>query len=258
MNCRLEKEIKNNKVVSIKCIVCKKHEDRLKVLRSFTPVWVHGSKSVKKDSVKKHLKSEVHTKALDLELKTELNPVVYNERVIKNTPIGRGLVRMGAQDKEMLRVCFNSIYCILKQERPYTDYPGVLELQFKNGIKKFQSYNNDRAGASMGDVIGKVLKEKLLEELSKANYYCLLTDGSTDAGVVEQELLYVLLLIEGRPRVKFFSIESPNHVNAEGLKDTIKVAFERSELEYTTNLFGLNVDGASVNTGLHNGFRCFT
>ena len=47
----------------------------------------------------------------------------------------------------------------------------------------------------MGDAIGKVLKEKLLEELSKANYYCLLTDSSTDAGVVEQELLYVLLLI---------------------------------------------------------------
>ena len=66
----------------------------------------------------------------------------------------------------------------------------------------------------MGDAIGQVLKEKLLEELSKANYYCLLTDGSTDAGVVEQELLYVLLLIEGRPRVKIFSIESPNHVKA--------------------------------------------
>ena len=48
-------------------------------------MWVHGSKSVKKDSVKKHVKSEVHTKALDFELKTELNPVVYNERVIKNT-----------------------------------------------------------------------------------------------------------------------------------------------------------------------------
>ena len=38
LNCRLEKEIKNNKVVSIKCIVCKRHEDRLKVLRSFIPM----------------------------------------------------------------------------------------------------------------------------------------------------------------------------------------------------------------------------
>ena len=28
LNCRLEKEIKNNKVVSIVYIVCKKHEDR--------------------------------------------------------------------------------------------------------------------------------------------------------------------------------------------------------------------------------------
>ena len=35
----------------------------------------------------------------------------------------------------------------------------------------------------MGDAIGIVLKE----ELSKANYYCLLTDGSTDAGVVKQD-----------------------------------------------------------------------
>ena len=41
------------------------------------------------------------------------------------------------------------------------------------------------------------------------------------------------------------------------MKDTIKVAFECSELDYTTNLFGLNVDGASVKYWLAQWLSCF-
>ena len=88
-----------------------------------------------------------------------------------------------------------------------------------------------------------------------ARYYSLLTDGSTEVAVIEEELVYVLYVNSGGcPIVKFLSIESPKHTNANGLKEAIKLAFSRIGLvEFTSKLYGFNVDGVSGNTGIHRG-----
>ena len=224
-------------------------------MRSFTPVWVEGSKSVKKDSLKKHLTSEVHLKAIDLNTRAQLGATGYNQHVLQNTPLGRGLTRMAERDREILRVCFNTAYYLVKQERPFSDYPTLLKLQCKNGVKEFQCYKNDRAAAGFTDIVGDIIKESLVKDLNNARYYSLLTDGSTDAAVIEEELVYVLLVNhDGYPVVKFLSIECPEHTNADGLKEIIKLSFSRIGLvDFSTKLHGFNVDGASVNTGIHRG-----
>ena len=48
--------------------------------------------------------------------------------------------------------------------------------------------------ANLCDVTGKTLKDDLVKDLVDAKYYSFLTDGSTDSGVLEQELIYVLFL----------------------------------------------------------------
>ena len=54
--------------------------------------------------------------------------------------------------------------------------------------------------------------------------------------------------------VQFFSIETPSHTTAEGLKEAISSAFKRSGMtEFHTKLAGFDFDGASVNTGIHKG-----
>ena len=55
------------------------------------------------------------------------------------------------------------------------------------------------------DFIGKVEKDKLGESLTKARYYSVLNDGSVDSSVQEQELVYVSILDDGVPKVKFLS-----------------------------------------------------
>ena len=255
LNCELEKNVANGKVTSIKCKVCIKFEATLKTMRSFTPAWIEGTKSVKKDTLQKHLKSELHLKALDLQNKTELAPSKYNEHVLVNTPIGRGLVRMADIDRENLRVCFNTAYHIAKSEQPYSDYPGLLDLQFKNGVQAFNSYKNDRAAAQFVDVIADELKDNLIKLLTNARYISLLTDGSTDSSTIEEELIYVLFLDQdGRPKVKFLSVEEPEHASAEGLKEAIGLAFSRIDFsDFHLKLHGFNVDGASVNMGVSKG-----
>ena len=47
-----------------------------------------------------------------------------------------------------------------------------------------QGYKTDRAAASFVDVIGQSMKDSFVEDLPSANYYSLLTDGSTDASYI--------------------------------------------------------------------------
>jgi hypothetical protein len=54
-----------------------------------------------------------------------------------------------------------------------------------------------------------------------------------------------LFLSEGTPTLKFLSIESVKSGNAEGIKASIEEDFTR------IGLTGLNVHGASMNTGIH-------
>ena len=83
-----------------------------------------------------------------------------------------------------------------------------------------------------------------------ARYYSVLSDVSTDSAVTEQELVYVLYLSkDGVPIVKYLSIESAQNGDADGLKDRISRAFERTGItKFSKRLLGLNVDGANVNT----------
>ena len=114
------------------------------------------------------------------------------------------------------------------------------------------SYAHERAAAVFTDYITAVEQDELAKALSKGSYFSVLSDGSTDNSVLERELVYVLFLYQGKPRVTFLDIETPKSGDAKGILDFITKAFERIGLEnYTDGLVGLNVDGASVNLGKH-------
>ena len=96
---------------------------------------------LKNDSISKHINGEQHKLALDLK-KSELGAIPYQQSVIRDTPIDRGIKKMSERDKKFLRVKFNCTYYLLKQERPFADYPELLKLHVKN---QGTSYKTDRA-----------------------------------------------------------------------------------------------------------------
>lgn len=54
--------------------------------------------------------------------------------------------------------------------------------------------------------------------------------------------------------MKYFSIKSVSNAFAKGVKETMKTVFARSGISNSTSsLLGLNVDGSSVNMGVHRG-----
>ena len=83
LKCSFTKEIKNRKVVSVKCDLCVEYASRLRSLCSFTSIWVTGSTSVKKDSVKKHVSGEAHLMAVDLDMKKRLLNTKNHTRILR-------------------------------------------------------------------------------------------------------------------------------------------------------------------------------
>ena len=238
------------------CVDCKRWEARIKGCKNFSKNLITArSTSVKKDSIEKHLNSEQHRLAADLSKRSLLGAVADKEAVSNETPIDQGLRKMSKCDEDQLTTKFNCVYYLLKRERPFVDYPELLKFHEKNrGPEIGSSHKTDRATADVSRGIGDIYQEGLIKNLTKARYYSILNDGSSDTSVSEKELVYVLFLENGTPNIKFVSIEDVKNDNAKGILDCIQQAFHRLGItDIYKKLVGLNVDGASVNTGKFTG-----
>ena len=128
------------------------------------------------------------------------------------------------KDRDSLRVKFNTVYYIATvHEKTFTDYPNLLELQEKNDVqgigKNYIIYHD--AGVFI-DVIGDSIKNDMKTELKSLRFYSILSDGSTDSGNIEEELVYVTYLSKGTAKVSFLSMENAQNVNANGIKECIE------------------------------------
>ena len=99
---------------------------------------------------------------------------------------------------------------------------------------------------------------KISFPLDKINYFSVLTDGSIDASVTEQEAMYILFLNDGAPKVRYFSVKSVKNANAAGIQESIQTAFNRFGVtKFKDRIVGLNTDGAGFNMGPLNGLGKF-
>ena len=163
---------------------------------------------------------------------------------MNETPIGTGFAKLREKDRKSLEVKFIAAYYLAKKERSFSDYQELLDLQEKNGVNNIgKSYRTDRPAAVFTDYIGEVTKKSLQSDISKARYYSLLSDGSSDSANIEQECVYLLYLSEGTPTVKFLSIESVQDADDEGIHNALKEAFQRFGItNFSDHLVGLNVE----------------
>ena len=119
-----------------------------------------------------------------------LGAVAYKEVVSNESPIGRSLRAMSQRDKDQLTTKFNCVYYLLKRERPFVDYPELMKLHQKNkGPEKGTSYKTDPAAADFSQSISDTYHQELIENLSKARYFSILNDRSSDTSVSEKELV---------------------------------------------------------------------
>ena len=161
-------DLSGGKVCQLRCETCVAWEKHISLYKNFSLNWIRpDSESVSKDSMKKHVKSVQHEEAEKLQMKKDLGADAYKRQVVQKTPIGQSFTKISNEDREGLRVKVNTMYHIIKNEDPFTDYPKLLTLQKINRVpilqqgKQARIYATDDYGTIFGDFIGKVTMDSL-------------------------------------------------------------------------------------------------
>ena len=231
------------------CKVCRKYPDSADTTSNYfkEPGVTGDSKRYK--SLKLHNERDKHKKCAAKE-KAHAEP--------KATPLFRAVAYMKQQDRAKMHILFNTAYFCAKEELAFTKYVGICRLAKKNGLEFGENYINDKQAAYFAKIIAETLKTKLSESLKAANFICVLSDGSTDKTVTEDEIVYVRFVDRsaGVPITNYIDLIEVKSAAAPGVKQAIEKALENIGIgqdDLKQKLVCLNMDGASVNMGQYNG-----
>ncbi len=157
---------------------------------------------------------------------------------------------------------FNTAYGLAKENRPFTDFPTVCSIQLKNGLELGDTYITNKAAQLFTGYIAKTLKNQTSAEIREKRFVTVMSDGSTDTTIVEQEVVYVRYVHHGNPVTRLASIEALDHGNAEGVHAGVMAGLasvnlsaenlKPTEATYPT-LVSANFDGAAVMMGVKSG-----
>ena len=135
-----------------------------------------------------------------------------------------------------IKKLFEVAYYIGTQGRPMTDFESLLSLEKMHGVEFLgTSYENRSSCREFLLMISDYFFEQdVRDKLSRSNFVRIMTDGTTDASVSEQEVIFLLFFYpdELEPRMAFFHFqELQGGQDADILKDAIKDVFRKHDME---------------------------
>ncbi|XP_038066737.1 zinc finger protein 862-like [Patiria miniata] len=152
---------------------------------------------------------------------------------------------------------FRTAFYLAKSERPFRDFPGLLSLQDINYNDTLGNhYANDKQAKTFISYMGEENNNNISQMLNQNSFISVICDGSTDKGIIEEEIVFARFLNhECVPETKFISLESVHKADAEGLKGAVGSALEKKVncKDWREKLVGIATDGAAVNFGCREG-----
>ena len=118
-------------------------------------------------------------------------------------------------------------------------------------------YHTDKKCKEFVSSMASVERERISDEVHNARFMCMLTDGSTDKSITEQETVYVRYVgPNGRPTTQFADIVALESADAVGVTSAIGKglqAVDNDEELLKEKLAGCTFDGANVMMGKKGG-----
>lgn len=203
-----------------------------------------GTNNFRKDPIKAHDASKSHKKCSEAKL-TRDKP--------GQTPMARIVARANEQQFEKMTKLFRTAYYIAKEELPLRKFDGLCQLQRANGVDfPDRSYSNDHACREFIRAISHTEQTETIDQISSCRFLSVLSDGSTDSGIIEQEVVYVRFVQNCQPVSKMVQCQSVNHAHAAGILEAIDTAVETVGIDqevWNKKVVCANFDGASVMMG---------
>ncbi|XP_050392676.1 uncharacterized protein LOC126811174 [Patella vulgata] len=153
-------------------------------------------------------------------------------------------------------------YMLAVSGMPFTHFRTLVNVQKANGVQMLNKCDNSNIACTFVDAIAKTVRDKITGIIESASAFSLLTDGSQARKTnSEKELVLIRVVRDGKPIfacAALQDIDDYGDADASNIKQAIDDAFAYSKLnigrdEYVKKLISFTSDGASVNTGIHNG-----
>ena len=242
-------------VALLKCSVCARFEEKIKSCRNYNSAFVVGTANLRVSSVKDHAATEMHKLSMTQLRKSQ------SQDLVEYAPIAKALSTMDPDRERKVKRKFEIAYMLCKEGLAFTKMGAVFELEEKHGVDLGVGYKNNQACATFVENIAMSMREGLADVLSKAKYFSIQADGSTDTANIEDELFLVLYFDahtkDGAVHVqsRFLTVRQPQHSDASGLYECFVRALTYAGVTgWENKLVGFGCDGASVNIAA-NGLR---
>ena len=80
-------------------------------------------------------------------------------------------------------------YMLVKEHLPFMKYTSMCKLQKLNGLELGENYLSDKACARFVSSIASDLKSEVYRDIRNNRFVSILSDGSTDKGILEEEIV---------------------------------------------------------------------
>jgi len=141
--------------------------------------------------MQQHIKSVAHERAVETKFAKPLCTSLPTHSIEK------GFQKADEGTLEKMDKLFRSAYYIMylaKNERPFTDFKDILELQNLNGLSLGLTYFNDKAAKEFISNIAGSYFDELKDLLKESKYFSVFCDGTTDKSESEKEIIMVKVL----------------------------------------------------------------
>ena len=125
------------------------------------------------------------------------------------------------------------------------------DLDEMKGLDVGDTYRNDKSCREFISAIADVERENIEMKLKEASFISVLSDGSTDVSVIENEIVYVHFCVRGQIQTYFVKLCPVERANADGILNAIKSSLQESfpTTDSLKKIVAFGADGAAVNTG---------
>lgn len=162
-----------------------------------------GTTYIFKPNLVRHMSGEAHQKCLEIE--TGEPPNKARKSIIDAFGSARDMAQ--AALKPLLVA---SMY-LGRKEKPYIQFPDLLETVGDMGLKLTGAFNNDRAAKVFNHILAEQMVTDLREHVKNSNFCSWLLDGSAAAKhrlTYETELIYIRTAHQLQPKTELLAIVS--------------------------------------------------
>ena len=139
---------------------------------------------VKKESVVSHAKLLIHTRLQEAK--------AAKDKQARNQPseLHKGLSKVELDNCDKMCKLFSTAYYTAINEKPFSGFPGLIDLQFGNGIQLGETYHNEKSAKVFIENIGGLYHDAVRRDIQEADYFSIFCDGSTDRSDNEREVIF--------------------------------------------------------------------